>query len=164
MFFSLAIEVFKCLHQQAKRFLHWCANMVWGVKGTKGSFSILHTFHRQRVWMRLQHKPTHDFYLGVNDVTMCKSDFETCYCSSERFSRLGVFCRCLPLFLFDMLLVARGDSPLYVLHFMFSLIGGSFVLLEVGSSILFLNFPPFLGCFGLLFMCRVSSSFHVQNQ
>jgi len=112
--------------------------------------------------MTLQHKPTSDFYLGVNDVTMCTSDFETCYRSSE--SRLGVFCRRLPLFLFDMLLVARGDSPLYVLHFMLALIGGSFVFLEVGSSILFLDFPPFLGCFGLLFMCRVSSSFHVQNQ
>jgi hypothetical protein len=65
--------------------------------------------------MTLQHKPTSDFYLGVNDVTMCTSDFETCYCNSERFSRLGVFCRSLPLFLFDMILVARGDSPLYVL-------------------------------------------------
>ncbi len=31
----------------------------------------------------------------------------------------------------------------------FILLGGSFVFLDVGPPILFLAFPPFLGCFGL---------------
>jgi hypothetical protein len=42
----------------------------------------------------------------------------------------------------------------------FALLGGSFVFLDVGHSILFLVFPPFLGCFGLFIIGRVSSKKH----
>ncbi len=42
VFLPSAIEVFGCLHQQANKFLHQCANMVWTTKGTKGpSLSML---------------------------------------------------------------------------------------------------------------------------
>jgi hypothetical protein len=56
MFFPLAIEVFRFLHQQLDAFFHWCANLVWGAKGTKGPpLSILCTLYRQKVSMVLQH-------------------------------------------------------------------------------------------------------------
>ncbi len=40
----------------------------------------------------------------------------------------------------------------------FVLLGGSFVLLDVGPSILFFVFPFFLRCFCLFFIGKVSSS------
>jgi hypothetical protein len=39
----------------------------------------------------------------------------------------------------------------------FVLLGGSFVFLDVGTSILFLVFPPFLGALVLFMVGRVSS-------
>jgi hypothetical protein len=36
IFLPLAIEVFRCLHQQEDGFLHQCANMAWGAKGIRG--------------------------------------------------------------------------------------------------------------------------------
>jgi hypothetical protein len=54
MFFFLIVKVFKCLHQQADKFLHQFVNMTWGVKGIKGPpTSILHTFFRQKVYVAL---------------------------------------------------------------------------------------------------------------
>ncbi len=49
---------------------------------------------------------------------------------------------------------------------LFASLGGSFVFLEVGSSILFLNFPPFLGAlvyflsarFHHHFMCQINGN------
>jgi hypothetical protein len=32
MFFTLDIEVFRCLHQKANEFFHGCTNMAWGAK------------------------------------------------------------------------------------------------------------------------------------
>ncbi len=40
----------------------------------------------------------------------------------------------------------------------FALLGGSFVFLDVGPSILFPLFTPFFGCFGLFVIGRVSST------
>jgi hypothetical protein len=34
--FLLVVEIFGCLHHQVDGFLHWCANMAWGVKGIGG--------------------------------------------------------------------------------------------------------------------------------
>jgi hypothetical protein len=39
----------------------------------------------------------------------------------------------------------------------FALLGGSFVFLDVGPSILLLVFAPFLACFGLFTIGMVSS-------
>ncbi len=36
LLFLLVVEVFRCLHHQVDGFLHWCANMAWGVKGIGG--------------------------------------------------------------------------------------------------------------------------------
>jgi hypothetical protein len=41
--------------------------------------------------------------------------------------------------------------------FWFTLLGGSFVFLDVSPSILFLIFSLLFGCFGLFMMGRVSS-------
>jgi hypothetical protein len=42
----------------------------------------------------------------------------------------------------------------------FGLLGGSFVFLDVGPSILILVFPLFVGCFSLFIIGRVSPAFH----
>jgi len=53
-FIHLAIKMFGNLHQQANKFFHWCANMAWLVKGTRGPLlSIIRSFYRQRVSMAL---------------------------------------------------------------------------------------------------------------
>jgi hypothetical protein len=55
MFPPLVIEVFECLSQWIDMFLHQCANMMWGVKGTKDlHLLVLCAFYRQRVLMMLQ--------------------------------------------------------------------------------------------------------------
>ncbi len=67
------------------------------------------------------------------------------------FSKLGILSEGPPLFLFDMLLTTRKGSGTRC-----SLLGDSFVFLDVGPSILFLVFPLFR-CFGLYLIGRVSS-------
>lgn len=54
-FFPLAIEVFGCLYQKVDNFLHWCANMVWSLKGFGGlPLLVLHSFYMQKVSTVLQ--------------------------------------------------------------------------------------------------------------
>ncbi len=71
--------------------------------------------------------------------------------------RQNIFLGGPPLSLFDMLLVTEGFKNL-MFPLWFTLLGGSFVFLDTGPSILFLAFP-LLGCFGLFMIGRVSSSF-----
>jgi len=50
MFFHLVVEVFGCLHQQMDEFFHQYANMVWGMKDTKGPpLLVLCAFYKQKV-------------------------------------------------------------------------------------------------------------------
>ncbi len=54
-FFSLTIEVFGCIHQQAYDFLHRCASMAWSPKGTNGlPLIILLAFYRWKMSIALQ--------------------------------------------------------------------------------------------------------------
>jgi hypothetical protein len=54
IFIHLIIEVFGCLHQQVDEFFHQCANMVWGVKDTRGlPLLVLRAFYKQGVSMAL---------------------------------------------------------------------------------------------------------------
>ncbi len=71
----------------------------------------------------------------------------------EGLSRLGLLAGGPPLSLFDMLLATGGgvrelDVPLW-----FALLGGSFVFLDMGPSILFLVFP-FFGWQGFINVCQ----------
>jgi hypothetical protein len=35
-FLPLAIEIFSCLHKHVDAFLHYCANVIWSLKGPEG--------------------------------------------------------------------------------------------------------------------------------
>jgi hypothetical protein len=53
-FVLLAIEIFRCLHQQVDNFLHRCANISWLVKDKKGPpLSILRSIYKQKVLVAL---------------------------------------------------------------------------------------------------------------
>jgi hypothetical protein len=55
VFLPLAIEVLGCFHQKVDNFLHWCANMVWIAKSTKGPpLSVLCSFYKQIVLVASQ--------------------------------------------------------------------------------------------------------------
>ncbi len=98
--------------------------MVCVVKGTKGPLlSILHAFDRQKVLVVLQHAHVISILRHVGVV-------------GEGSFKLGVLSGGPRLSLFDMFLL------------WFSLLGGSFVFLDVGTSNLFLVFCLFLDCFG----------------
>jgi hypothetical protein len=54
-FIPLVVDTFGYLHQQANNFLHQCANMTWLTKCYREpSFSILHSFYRQKVFVALK--------------------------------------------------------------------------------------------------------------
>ncbi len=91
----LTIEVFVCLHQQAKSFFHWCANMAWNVKGSKQLLLILCSFYKQRVSMAW--KQTQSAFILKHVLII-----------GEDSSRLNVFPSVPPLSLFNMLLTIRG--------------------------------------------------------
>jgi hypothetical protein len=58
----------------------------------------------------------------------------------EGFSRLGIILKGHPLLLLDIFLATRGGLRTDIA---FALLGGYFVFLDVGPSILFLVFPLF---------------------
>ncbi len=85
-------------NKRHNEFLHQCANMLWGTKGTRGfSFSILCTFYRQKVSMMLQQAYVISILKQVVAI-------------GKGFSKLGIFSRGPPFFLFDMLFMTGGRS------------------------------------------------------
>jgi hypothetical protein len=96
IFLPLAIEVFRCLHQQEDGFLHQCANMAWGAKGTRSShLLVLHSFYKQRVIVALQRAQ-------VIFILKCAITI------GESSSRLNILSRGPPLSLFDMFIAIGG--------------------------------------------------------
>ncbi len=139
MFFLLTIKVFKCLHQQADKFLHQCANMAWGDKGI-GSLllSILHAFYRQKMSVALQ------------VVSILRSVIVV----GEGSSTLGVLSRGPPLSLFDMLLATRGClgtwCSLVVCPLLLVFLSSWMWVLPISPPCI----PPFLGALIYLWLAR----------
>jgi len=134
-------------------FFYWCVNMAWGVKGT-GSLplSILHIFYNQRVPVMLQR---------VHATSLLKHAIAI----GEGSSRLGVLAKGPPFSLFICFSWREGfeklDVPLVV-----TLLGGSFVFLDVGPSILSLLFPFFFfgGALVNLWAVEAWGYYNIQKQ